>query len=390
MVKYMMLAMTFMVGFIMTAFMTVNLNLFITGAGNSNPTKHVYIHNNKQNEERQNLSRHFEKFETYLKEIRKEMTSVKEGVYGMKAWEKIQIDRMELWKTLDEKSPPKADLRNPHIVLDDVKLDCSTRYDLIILISSHAAHFERREKIRRTWGNASMWITQNKKWKVVFVLGVIDNKNTMLKIKKESKTHGDVILEDVPESFYQLSFKVMVGLHWAFFALKFDFVLKGDDDVFVHVDRVLAKLDGDFRNEHYIGSVMSGQPVERKGRYGLTAEEHKNDRFDPYCSGGGFILSNVAISRMISLFDWLTPLKIDDAYIGHLVFRSGYKAKSVRGFYMWNNWCEYNEHLMVTHPVKQDRCLRFLEQRALIENGMMVDKQNLTSQLYGLPSSKKT
>ena len=82
---------------------------------------------------------------------------------------------------------------------------------------------------------------------------------------------------------------------------------------------------------------MDGQPFMGKGRYGLTNEEHVNKVYDPYCSGGGFLMSHDTINKIIILLlDQKKPLKIDDAYIGQLVHVVKINATHMDGFYMWN------------------------------------------------------
>ena len=370
-------------GFLLTAFVSYK-------AGLLNPSI-VYLQGNAGHlSQNGNNSIHIEftVVESYLKEIRTKVSQLEQEMKELKTWEAMNEQRTHLWKSLDVDTPSRGDLRNPHIMVNHVKLNCtsmvSSKYDLVILISSFAKHFERRQTIRATWGNSSHWKTR-KQWKTIFVLGTVPDKETLIAIKKESKQYEDIILEDVPESFYQLSQKVMVGLQWVFVTVNFDFVLKADDDVFVNVDRMLTKLGGRLKKYHYIGSVMADQPVEREGRYALTSEEHPRDRFRPYCSGGGFLLSQRAIAKMLPHFNWKKPLKIDDAYIGRLVFDAGFKVHNEGGFYMWNTWCEYTEQLMISHPAKQRLCIDFLLQRAMIDNGLMKDTQNLTSQPYGLP-----
>ena len=366
--------------FLLTAIMSYK-------AGLLNPsTIYLYRHNQTNNNDNKTHIQ-FAKLESYLKDIRMEVNSLKQEMKQLKSWEKMDdYYRTHLWKSL-EMDAPKGDLRNPHIMVNDVKINCTAKYNLIVLISSYAKHFERRQIIRTTWGNSSLWKTREL-WKIVFVLGTVQDKETLVLIKNESKRHNDIILEDIPESFYRLSEKVMIGLQWAFVSTNFDFVLKADDDVFVHVDRMIEKLNGSLKSQHYFGYVMSVQPVQRKGRYGLSRDEHPRDKFLPYCSGGGFVLSQHAISKMLPRFNWQTPLKIDDAYMGKLAFEAGLKAYDEHGFYMWNNWCEYTEHLLVSHPVKQDKCVDFLMKRCLIENGLLKDRNNLTAQLYGLPPVK--
>ena len=366
-------------GFCITAFISYK-------AGLLNPSP-IYLYGNNHNNNNNKTHIQISKLESYLNDIRIEVKSMKQDMKQLKSWEKMDEYRTHVWKSLGVDTPPKADLRNPRIMLNHVKMNCTAKYDLIILISSYAKHFNRRQNIRTTWGNSSQWKTR-KLWKLVFVLGTVPDKNTLVAIKKESKLHKDIILEDIPESFYQLSKKVMVGLQWAFISAQFHFILKADDDVFVHVDRMMLKLDGPLKRRHYVGSVMRDQPVERKGRYGLTLDEHPRERFHSYCSGGGFILSQHAISKILPRFNWRTPLKIDDAYVGQLVFEAGFKVHNEDGFYMWNTWCEYTDHLLVSHPAKDMKCVDFLLKRCLIENGSIKDTHNLTSVIYGMPPNK--
>lgn len=331
-----------------------------------------------------------------LEKIRDEVVSIREKIAEYGDWEWKEKQRNTVWNIFEKSGHPRNPW-NPHVVFDDVTVDCNLQYRLVVLISSNAPHISRRNTIRAVWGNRTMWKTKEP-WTVVFVLGATNDKSLLSEIRKEARQYRDIILEDVDEDFYQLSRKVMIGLQWAItrFNGKFDFILKGDDDVFVHMDRLIKKLASNrFKGKHYIGQVMMDQPVERSGRYALTKLEHPNNNFDPYCSGGGYILSRDVITKIIPYFNWTHPLKIDDAYIGQLVFRrAGVTAYGPRGFYMWNTWCEYDRRLLVTHPVKQERCLNFLEKRCLVENGLLDNNVNITSQRYGLPpddnSTRKT
>lgn len=137
---------------------------------------------------------------------------------------------------------------------------------------------------------------------------------------------------------------------------------------FVQLNILVVQLETEYKGQHYIGYVMDSQSVYRTGRYALTKGEHTEDLFAPYCSGGGLLLSKYAIGEMIPHFDWHNPLKIDDAYVGLLIKKTNIKPYHVgHGFYMWNTWCEYNDYLIISHPVDRDRCLLFLQQRSMIE-----------------------
>ena len=262
----------------------------------------------------------------------------------------------------------KSESFRQHIVLDSVETYRSSTLKLVILVSSNAPHMERRRLIRKYWGNYSHWVTKFQ-WKVIFVTGVNLDKNISQQLHEESKTYNDILMEDFEESFYKLSFKVMVGLAWLNKNLKYEFLLKCDDDVFVNVDELMKVLST--TKDHFFGHRMLNQPVERKGRYGVSKEEHFGNRYDPYCSGGGFILSCSTVSKMIPHFNWGKPLKIDDAYIGQLVKKADTETVHYEGFNMWNRFCQFKKGLLVSHPAKNIKCMDFLLSKSLILSGKL-------------------
>ena len=241
----------------------------------------------------------------------------------------------------------------------------SSRFKLVVLVSTHALHTGRRKLIRYYWGNHSRWTTPFQ-WKVIFVTGFFSSFQK-IQLHAEADTYKDTLIESVEEDFYTLSFKVMLGLKWVQANLKYDFLLKCDDDVFVNIDRLMRLLLT--TRDQYFGQKMEFQPVEREGRYGVSVEEHPSPIYDPFCSGGGFVLSHLTVSRMIPFFNWVNPLKIDDAYIGKIVTKAGIKAIHYGGFSMYNFGCLFGKHLIVSHPVKEERCMKLLMLQCMILNG---------------------
>ena len=240
----------------------------------------------------------------------------------------------------------------------------SSRFKLVVLVSTHALHTGRRKLIRYYWGNHSRWTTPFQ-WKVIFVTGFFSSFQK-IQLHAEADTYKDTLIESVEEDFYTLSFKVMLGLKWVQANLKYDFLLKCDDDVFVNIDRLMRLLLT--TRDQYFGQKMEFQPVEREGRYGVSVEEHPSPIYDPFCSGGGFVLSHLTVSRMIPFFNWVNPLKIDDAYIGKIVTKAGIKAIHYGGFSMYNFGCLFGKHLIVSHPVKEESCMKLLMRQCMILN----------------------
>ena len=315
-----------------------------------------------------------------LVEIRSNMKDFDGRIKKLVDWENYREHREKLLSFVKvphakDKVTKKYSMFHPHVLVDKVNLDCTKHYKVIVLVTSFAKHFERRQWIRKAWGNQTFWNKTTENWQVIFNVGAVDTevKETLKSLKKESQKYGDMLILDIPESFHKLSQKVMAALFWVYTKFSFEFIFKTDDDVFIHIRRLLVKLNTTWASEHFIGHAMRGQPPERnKGRYGVSLEEWPRKYYDPYCSGGGYVLSHYIIEHMIPHFNWETPLKIDDAYIGHLVKLAGGKVyHDHKSFLMWNNWLEYLPNLVVTHPLKFPDFREFVEAKVGLEVGRL-------------------
>ena len=306
----------------------------------------------------------------FMKYVQQQIASMDTAIRGLPRWNEYEDLNRKLRETF-HRSPFKKRLPARNVTYDDITLDCKLEYDVIILVTSYAGHFERRAWIRDSWGASNTWLTK-KNWKVIFNVGSVSKDATIMnRLKNESMHFKDVLGLDVPENFHKLSEKVMVALKWVYQNAKFNFILKTDDDIFIHVDLVIAKLAGDWSHEHFIGNVMAGvAPIRTKGRYQVSKEEWPGEVYDPYCSGGGFFLSKVIIGKMVHHFNLVNPLKIDDAYIGHLVHLAGGRPLSApEHILMYNDNCRYNDKFLISHPVKKAVYRDFLMSKALIEMG---------------------
>ena len=258
-----------------------------------------------------------EELNKFTKVILQQMESMKKTFQNLPQWK----DREDLNRKLSEIH--SSTLPSPYVTRDDIIHDCKTEYDVFILATSHAGNFQRRAWIRDTWGASKTWLTK-KNWKVVFNLGTHEDPVIRAKVEAESKQFKDVLELDIPDTFYKLPHRVMAGLQWAYQRSKFKYLLKTDDDVFIHVDRVITKLEDEkWAQEDYIGRMLYKSEVMRWGKYAVTKEEWPEETFHPFCSGGGFFLSNSIIGKMIPHYDWVKPFKLDDVYIGLLVKLAG-------------------------------------------------------------------
>lgn len=333
-----------------------------------NITDRNATYNSEQKRDNNTISES-EKIQSILQILVEKVEPIAKTMTSLSLYQKHMNFRNQILNLLPSKNHvDKPESLHPHIILDSVETNCSSTLKLVILVSSNAPNIPRRRLIRKYWGNYSHWVTKFQ-WKVIFVTGGNLDENILQHLYEEGKTYNDILMEDIEESFYKLSFKVMVGLSWLNKNLKYDFLLKCDDDVFVNVDELMKVLST--TKDHFFGQRMLNQPVERIGRYGVSKEEHFDDRYHPYFSGGGFILSSSTVSKMIPHFNWEKPLKIDDAYIGQLVKKTGTENVHYEGFNMWNRYCQFKKGLLVSHPAEHIKCMDFLMNKSLILNGKL-------------------
>lgn len=88
-----------------------------------------------------------------------------------------------------------------------------TETDILLFIFSHPQSFERRNLIRLTWGDDTFSGSMSIQY--VFLLGLANSDQTFQKVSLEAAEHGDILLEDFHESYYNLTIKSLFMLKFA-------------------------------------------------------------------------------------------------------------------------------------------------------------------------------
>jgi Galactosyltransferase. len=247
---------------------------------------------------------------------------------------------------------------------------------LLIMVSSELSHKTRRDVIRSTYLNQTHWREYSQKREIsfgmLFIVGRSKNETQMASVMSESKQQGDMLVLDLEESFYSLSYKVMIGFQWVTERCQgYRFLLKGDDDIFVNIHAIMELLHEPTtpQTHLYVGNTMSVAEVIRNGRYGVSREEYQRDNYPRYNSGGGFVVSSDVVRNMIPHFNWITPLKIDDAYMGGLILKAGIDCINDERFHMYDEGCVFRNKTIVSHTndkiVVKPKCAKYLNDEAL-------------------------
>ena len=136
-------------------------------------------------------------------------------------------------------------------VLQNPKLCRNASVDLLIIIHSAVANFQRRRILRETW--AATDVLRGLSVRTVFLLGRNgSDRGNQVRINTEQASFGDVVQGDFQDTFLNLTLKAVMALRWVNdHCSHARFVLKADDDVFVNVlslaESYLQRLAGQRR-----------------------------------------------------------------------------------------------------------------------------------------------
>lgn len=201
---------------------------------------------------------------------------------------------------------------------------CTSVQNLSVLVIVHSApdHFERRNAMRDTWTNDSLYKHLGTV-RVLFLLGRVSSPKLQQDIEVEFKTYKDLLQGDFIDAYRNLTHKGVMGYKWISEHCKnVKIVLKVDDDVVVDMFR--------FFTDYYPKYVVKPKQIlcnhihpgtmliirDKKSKWHVDEDHFKGQKYYPrYCSGFMVMITNdviPAIFRSSSLtpFFW-----VDDVYL---------------------------------------------------------------------------
>ncbi|KAL6478383.1 hypothetical protein MHYP_G00142180 [Metynnis hypsauchen] len=252
--------------------------------------------------------------------------------------------------------------RSYPMVVDQPEI-CKDPPFLLLAIKSLAPHFDRRQAIRESWGQAGLMA--NKTVVTIFLLGNATSVDHFPDLSHllhyENSRYGDLLQWDYRDSFFNLTIKEVLFLEWVNTRCsEASFIFKGDDDVFVntlHIINFLKGLSPAKAQDLFVGDVITnaGPHRDKKVKY-FIPESMFVGSYPPYAGGGGYLYSGHVAKRLHGIMGKVVLYPIDDVYTGMCLRKLGLAPEKHKGFRTFNieekfrnNPCAYKS-LMLVHP----------------------------------------
>lgn len=226
---------------------------------------------------------------------------------------------------------------NPHpftFTMNPSKLCRNRDVFLLVYIHSHPDNFERRQIVRETWGNVTLY----RKTVVVrvFVMGQTQNTAHKHLLKMESLHYNDIIQEDFLDTYRNLTYKAVGALKWvSTYCSHAKMILKTDDDAFVNMFVLLRHLQSRLEHGQYGQGTLAcnawyNSKVDRNGKWAVSVAERKHPVWPTFCQGLAYIMSPDVVSALYSISFDVPYLWMDDVYVtGFLAMRLGIKHHQI-------------------------------------------------------------
>ena len=264
---------------------------------------------------------------------------------------------------------------------------------LLMLIISAPFHTNERQVVRQTWlsylvnNSRSLGRSNVRAFKdptdatndliihYWFVCGHYHDNESKIEraVHSESNVYGDILRLEYTESYLLLAHKTLSSLR---FATKMDvrFVLKIDDDVYLHFPRMIWWLrTASLPDKLYGGYLLPKTKVIRDPLHKWhVSEQHYNETyFPPYCNGPFYFMSKAVVEVLEASFTEGSSFPLEDVFIGILAQKVGVKPIQLKdiGVYIqvrippkaWKNWKDSDliKYYAVGHSLTREQMFGF-------------------------------
>ncbi|KAL6489752.1 hypothetical protein MHYP_G00000970 [Metynnis hypsauchen] len=192
---------------------------------------------------------------------------------------------------------------------------------LVLLITVEPQNNQSRDAIRQTWGNEN--VAEGLGFVRLFLMGTREGLSSQLQssIEAESQQYHDIIQQKYIDSYYNLTIKTLMGMHWiATYCPGATYVMKTDSDMFVNTEYLIQKLLNPSlppKLKYFTGYLLKDEPPIRKNdsKWYISPELYPDDMYPPFCSGTGYVFSGDLAELIYRTSLSIRRLHLEDVYV---------------------------------------------------------------------------
>jgi len=208
---------------------------------------------------------------------------------------------------------------------------------LIILILTTHSNVNSRNALRRTWLTYTKNNTGNVRY--AFLLG--ESNCTALKqsVIEENTLFHDIIKEDFEDSYHNLTYKTIMGLKWV--SLKCSnakYVLKADDDMWINIPTLMARLDNPLVAKRLQTSVAGkcfkkAFPIRNtQSKWYASYLSFPDKTYPGFCSGTSYVTSAKVAHQIYEISPNVPFFHLEDVYVALCIRKLGLNLEPMPGF----------------------------------------------------------
>ncbi|CAG9825051.1 unnamed protein product [Phaedon cochleariae] len=238
---------------------------------------------------------------------------------------------------------------------------------LVYLIKSSPENFDRRNAIRSSWGYERRF--SDVEIRTVFLVGNRDSKSLQDSLNEEYSKYKDIVHANFTDTYYNNTYKTMMGLQWATkFCSNSKFYMFVDDDYYVSTKNVLRfvryptnypkylkdpfgtmnellkigrrpqeltfELENDVRL--YTGCLVDSSPLRHlTSKWYVSLKEYPYHKWPVYITAGAYVLSRAALIDMYYTSFYTEHFRFDDIYLGLLAYKAKIEPLHCEEFYFY-------------------------------------------------------
>ncbi|XP_015917087.2 beta-1,3-galactosyltransferase 1 [Parasteatoda tepidariorum] len=248
-----------------------------------------------------------------------------------------------------------------HTALILPKSQCTGDVFIVVVICSAVPNFESRSAIRRSWGQNG--VSQRNTY---FLLGRSPNDDINAAVATESRKYSDIIQEDFLDTYNNLTLKSVMLLKWVKeHCGNARYVMKTDDDMFVHVPNLVKALEIKMEPNLLLGCYLNDSIPnrDRSSKYYVPESFFPDQYYPPYLSGTGYVFSGDTVSGLYRASLEVEFFHLEDVFItGVCASRIGLQPRHDGRFLYKNDEkkkdCCTLQSLITAHKISPEELLQ--------------------------------